>query len=280
MLAQGSCCAALLSVLAGCATADGEGKRATRVARGARRWLARNAAGVKQIRSYSSDYGAPLTCTILIGCLPTLEIVKLGFSKQLLPDKLSCLVEALACCPRLKALDMLAVPRVDEEAPQPFPASGCAPAFAKLRSLTRLSLVFNVAGPTMSPAMIKALAQLERLVELELDSCQFVTLPAALGQLKRLRELHLSGFSPCVLEAGSLNLPNLTGLSFDGCAFVEGEATLPGVTALVSLKIIDFHRLLHGLLAEAALLRSPSRPASQAAGGDYECNHSMQRRCL
>ena len=219
-------------------------ERAGRVARRARRWLKRNAAGVKRICYYYNHADEdPLACTDLIGRLPALETVELGLPEQLHPDDLGCLVKALAGCPRLKALDLSPVKdedEEDEEGLQPYPAAGHAPAFAQLRSLTRLSLAFGEAGPTMSPAMLDAIVRLEGLVELELDSSKPITLPAALGRLKRLRELDLTGFNPCVLEAGSLNLPNLTGLSFNGCKFVGREAVLPGVTALHSLKHISF----------------------------------------
>ena len=222
------------------------------MARRTRRWLARSAAGVKRICYYSFSDEAILACTSLIGCLPALETVELGLPELLDADDLGCLVEALACCRRLKALDLTASYDEDEEdeedeealqpysALQPYPASGCAPAFAKLRSLTMLSLAFGKAGPTMSPAMLDAIAHLKRLEELELDSPKPITLPATLGRLKRLRELDVTNCNPCVLEAGCLNLPNLTSICFHGCKFVEREAVLPGVTALQSLKHISF----------------------------------------
>ena len=72
-----------------------------------------------------------------------------------------------------------------------------------------------------------ALASLTGLAELEFCSGKFVAVPAALRQLEGLRTLcleretcwlTLEGLdSPCVLEAGCFDLPNLQSLELVGC---------------------------------------------------------------
>lgn len=111
---------------------------------GARRWLKRYAAGVKLIRSRTE--AAASACTILVSCLPALRDVELRLPASLDPDGLSSLLEALACCPRLRALDLVMSDLERGDVPQPL-VSCCAPAFAQLRSLTKLALSFGEASP-------------------------------------------------------------------------------------------------------------------------------------
>ena len=96
-----------------CATADGQNERASLAVCAARRWLARNAAGRKRIRSHTYiDIQAYVS---LVSCLPALQVVELrplsppweagSFAPPPgVPGDLGCLLEALACCPRLEAL--------------------------------------------------------------------------------------------------------------------------------------------------------------------------------
>ena len=124
-------------------TADKEGGPAVVAACSARRWLARNAAGVKLVHGYR--LAAASACTNLVACLPALEDVRLRLPAS---EDLGNLLEALAWCPRLTALDLCIDDEgdddadvdpysyeYDEEDMRRFPD---APAFAKLHSLTKL----------------------------------------------------------------------------------------------------------------------------------------------
>ena len=200
----------------------------------ARRWLARSAAGVKLIHGYANVKA----CASLVSCLPALEDVSLVLC-LLIRDNLGCLLEALARCPRLRALDLsvecFARSEGDGGLPWPFPYVS---AFAKLSSLTKLSLAFDEEPCTFAD-VVGALLPLTSLVELDLSLRQPAVVPAALGHFKLLQSLTLSGFSPCVLEAGCLHLPSLLSLDFDECIFEENALVLPGVAALQSLTRIE-----------------------------------------
>ena len=127
-----------------CGTADGQSGSAALAACTARLWLARNAARVKHL----DVGGAPSAAyASLVACLPALELVEMRLVEPL--SDMGCLLEALAWCSRLRTLDIFMLDRKDEDgdvddaAPHNFPALGCAPAFAKLRSLTKLVLSFG-----------------------------------------------------------------------------------------------------------------------------------------
>ena len=94
-----------------------------------------------------------MACVSLVSCLPALEDVELCLDPLILED-LGCLLEALACLPRLTALVlhvdvwkqvMLAL-MLAVFMSQPGPLSD-APAFAQLRSLTKLGLLFQQSTP-------------------------------------------------------------------------------------------------------------------------------------
>ena len=70
----------------------------------ARRWLARSAAGIKLNRSQT--YAAASACTSLVSCLPALEDIQLHTRAPVVREDLGCLLEALAWCSRLRALDL------------------------------------------------------------------------------------------------------------------------------------------------------------------------------
>ena len=222
------------------ATADGQGGRAVLAACAARRWLARNAEGVKLIRSYSDTeatvYGEASACASLVSCLPALEDVTFSPNAPLVRDNLGCLLEALAWCPRLTALDLGMEENqrnaADEDLYWPFPD---AAVFAKLRGLTKLALFANEDDPFDLADVVAALMPLTGLVELDLGSLQHAIVPAALRQLKELRSLTLRGFFYLDLEAGCLDLPYLESLEFEGCIFEEDTQVLPGITALQRL---------------------------------------------
>ena len=217
----------------------------------ARRWLARNAAGVKLVRTHTGI--DPVAWTSLVSCLPALQDVTLhltGLADILLRNDVGCLLEALAWCHHLKALDLsmveieIAAGEIDT---WPFPD---AAAFAKLRSLTRLALSFREDGQVFLADIVSALAPLTGLAELSLKllmspivfDCpdQPAVVPAALGHLKGLRSLRFTGFSSFHLEAGCLNLPNLLSLEIEKCYFKEGAQMLPGVSALECVTRIAF----------------------------------------
>ena len=118
----------------------------------------------------------------------------------------------------------------------PFPY---APSFAKLSSLTKLALGFHEEEHCTLADVVGALVPLTGLAELSLRLPQPAVVPAALVQFKGLQSLAFRDFSPCVLEAGCLDLPNLLSLDFDECNFEEGAQMLPGVIALQRLTCME-----------------------------------------
>ena len=211
---------------------------AVQAACAARRWLARSAARITGIRS-DSAYSA-LDCASLVSCLPALERVKLTLHGSLVVDELGCLLNVLAWCP-LRELDLY-IGDLKEDAevdfenypPQPFPA---APAFAKLRSLTKLALSFDEDGLYVLAAVVGALVSITGLAELTVTFPQDAVVPTALGQLTSLQALRFSRMDHCVLEAGCLDLPRLESLEFSQCEVLDAEVLL-GVTALHNLTSI------------------------------------------
>ena len=203
----------------------------------ARRWLARNAAGVIKL---THAYVEASACTSLVSCLPALADVTLLLAGPLISNDLGCLLEALVWCPRLRALDLSVDQCRETESDDlywPFPD---AAAFAKLRGLKKLALSFEEEDGFVLADIVSALMPFTGLEELSLGSCQPAVVPAALGQFKGLRSLTLHNFTPCVLEAGCLDLPNLLSLGFSWCVFEEGAQMLPGVTALQCLTRLAF----------------------------------------
>ena len=178
----------------------------------------------------------------LISCLPRLERVELVLPEPLVPRDLDCLLVALAWLPHLSALGLsvddyeFSSNSSDTELPWPCPDTS---AFAKLRSLTRLALFFGKEAFYTVAGMVDALVSLTGLTQLNLHLPHSAVVPATVRQLKGLRSLSFSKLSPCVLEAGCLELPNLETLEFAKCNFA-GAGVLPGVTALQSLTIIVF----------------------------------------
>ena len=181
--------------------------------------------------------------TRLVACLPALEHIDLGLDRPL--TDLGCLLEALAWCPRLKSLEIAMLDRtdddgdVDDAAPHNFPALGCAPAFAKLRSLTKLALSFGSgeADPATYSTLVDALAPLSGLAELQYSSHGPALFPASLRQLKGLRSLKFWFLGPCIFEAGCLDLPLVQSLEFGSCAIPADM--LSGITALQSLTSLE-----------------------------------------
>ena len=84
--------------------ADGQSGPGALVACAARRWLARNAAGVKSVRTWNC---APASvCVSLVSCLPALEDVDLSQAEPATANDSGSLLETLAWCPRLRALKL------------------------------------------------------------------------------------------------------------------------------------------------------------------------------
>ena len=215
-------------------TADGQSGQDVQAACAARRWLARNAATVSRVRSDILCVAS--ACTSLVSCLPALEHVEfcLDFVKT---NDLGCLVEVLAWCPCLGAVDLFVVGREGDDRAQLFRN---APAFAKLHSLTSLALCFSDAEANHALAdVVDALASLTGLEELKVSLSQPAVVPAALAQLKGLKALQLTNMRPCVLEAGCLNLPMLESLEFDHWDNKDAGG-LMGVTDLHNLMHIEF----------------------------------------
>ena len=173
-----------------------------------------------------------------MACLPALEHVDVNLYISQDLDGLGCLLDMLSWCPRLSSLGLDLLESAGDAA-QPFPG---APAFAKLRSLTKVKLVFGKDRCTLAE-VVGALSSVTGLTELALTMPQPAVVPAALGQLKSLQVLQFRRLCPCVLEAGCLDLPNLESLDFSCCQIEDAEVLL-GVTALQSLTSIVF---LHGV---------------------------------
>ena len=192
----------------------------------------RYAAEVKLIRSCNVKASA---CASLVACLPALEGVALNFFRPI-RDDLRCLLDALAWCPHLKALDLSVECFENSEGDDDliWPVS-YARACANLSSLTKLALAFNEEDCCSLFDVVGALVPLTGLLELTLSFSQPGVVPVSLGRFKLLQSLTLSGFSPCVLKAGCLALPNLLSLEFTGCDFTEDADELPGIANLQRL---------------------------------------------
>ena len=241
----------------------------------ARHWLARNAAGVKRIAN--GVLAAASACTSLVTCLPALETAELGLKESLsLPD-LTFLLEALAWCPRLRALGLIVAEDgvdvdVGDAVVQPV---ADLPAFGKLRRLTSLHVAFGEVFPYTLTDAVDSLVALTGLTELTITLGAPAAVPASLGQLKGLLSLSLCSMMPCVLEAGCLDLPNLLSLDFQSCSFMGLDCmdtgVLPGVTALQSLTRIEFSDSydLHVFDAQLAQL-----PRLQHMILNAQCGHS------
>ena len=218
-----------------CASADVRIGAATLAACGARRWLARNAAGVKRV---CTEEAPAIGCMRLVCCLPALEDVTLDLEWPLYPADLRCMLEALAWCTRLRALGLSSYNfeqgDEDEAVCCPFPE---ASVFGNLRSLTKLALHFS--NPYALADAVDALVPLTGLAELSIGLPKLSTVPAILGQLKALRSLEFLGLRTHRLEAGCLDLPDLRRLSFHWCKFEEAEV-LPGISTLQHLTRIEF----------------------------------------
>ena len=201
----------------------------------------RNAGRVKLIRTRTVGMEASVWIG-LVSCLPALQDVQLSLTTPLIRDALGCLLEALARCPRIRALDLdtgeYDVRDVaDKTSYWPFPG---AATFAKLHSLTKLTLALKKEDRFCLADIVSGLVPLTGLAELCVWAQQPDVVPAALAQLKGLRSLALQCFNPLVFEAGCLDLPGLLSLNFGDCRFKEDAQTLPGVTALLRLTSIEF----------------------------------------
>ena len=223
-----------------CAVADGQSGRAALAVCAARRWLARNAAGVKLIHAIGCMEAS--ACISLVSCLPALQDVTLCLDAPLVRQDLGRLLEALGQCPRLTALNLALSYPMDGEDDDAYPhiLFPDAAAFAKLGSLTKLALDLHEEEQFCLADVVSALVPLTGLAELHLEAHQADGVPAALGQLKSLRSLTFKFFQMYDLEAGCLDLPNLLSLTFDECRLFEGAQMLPGIGALQRLTRIEF----------------------------------------
>ena len=238
-----------------CGRADGRTGPAVLAACAARCWVARSAAGIKLARN--RIVAAAPACTSLVACLPALEDAKLFLCAPVIRADLGCLLEALAWCPRLRALDLYFYPYYHmhevsghEDMHWPFPA----PALARLSGLVSLALQLGD-SPYALADVVGALGSMMGLTALHLGAAQEAVLPASLGQLKALRSLGFSRLIECVLEAGCFDLPKLQSLEFSDCE-VPDAAVLPGIGALQSLTRVAFQSL-GPLVFDAQLAQLP-----------------------
>ena len=268
------------------APAEGQSGPAALAGCSARRWLARNAAGVKLIER-NELFAAASACTSLVSCLPALEDVELRLpGPTLSPDDLGCLLEALAWCPRLRALSLVMDDDLEhcvmydgyEEGDTRFPG---APAFAQLTNLTKLELAFGEEPGEMYEYpwtarnlrdVVTALVPLTALAELAIDFPAWGQgrVPAALAQLMGLRALKLCCLDSAVLEAGCLDLPNLASLEFQWCMFYA-DKVLPSATALQSLTRLNFIGCSEGPPWAAAMPRLPTDMGALSTSLKYFC---------
>ena len=197
----------------------------------------------------------------LVSYLPALQDLRLPLNAPLIKDEPGCLLEALALCPRLRALELYTWDEyttdpanlADEDLFWPFPD---ATAFAKLHSLTKLTLGFDKGDRFSLADMVSVLVPLTGLAELSVWWPDVV--PATLAQLQGLRSLTLETFfRPLVFEAGCLNLPNLLSLRIDRWCSVEGALMLPCVTGLQRLTCIEFSNGLHMPHVDPQLVQLP-----------------------
>ena len=177
-------------------------------------------------------------------CLPALVDVAVYPDGRMDPSDPGRLLDALAACPRLRALSLsVGHPyfrnSFGEIGDVDWPFAD-ASAFAKLRSLTKLALSSKWKVPETLSDVVGALASFTGLAELSVDFPQPFVVPDSLVQLKGLRSLELRNMSPCVLQAGCLELPKLLSLNLRCCNFEETEVLLSGVTALQCLTCIEF----------------------------------------
>ena len=177
----------------------------------------------------------------LVSYLPALQDLRLFLNTPLIKDELGCLLEALALCPRLRALDLLTLDQftrnaadvADEDLFWPFPD---AAAFANLHSLTKLTLRFDKGDRFCLTDMVSALVPLTGLAELLVWLCGPDVVPATLAQLQGLRSLTLQTFfNPLDFEAGCFDMPNLLSLKIESWCSEEGALMLPCVTGLQRL---------------------------------------------
>ena len=230
------------------ATGEGGGAAAL-AARGARRWLLRNAADATYV---CADEDAPASaCMSLISCLPALEHVELSLPGLPAGDTLNRLLEALALLPRLAVLRLRMMTEDDGDAFLP-----AVPAFAKLRSLRVLHLAMDAVEPCILEDVASALVSLTGLQDLRIEWFEPAIVPAALGQLEGLVYLDFTGLRACNLEAGCFDLPNLESLEFEHCEFEDADV-LPSHTALQSLTRIEFSLGCEGHPFFAELLALP-----------------------
>ena len=274
---------ALLTPFIAVAITDGQSERAALAACAARRWLARNAAGVKAICPRTEK--AASAWMGLVSCLPALERVTLRLAGRLAAEKLSCLLEALAWCPRLEELALfVSLAKVEGNSiAQPSPE---VPSFANLRNLKTLKLVFWGKGPPTLAAVVDALVSLARLAVLVVKFIRTpaVLVPAALARLQGLEVLKLCDVRPCVLEMGCLNLPSLVRLQFHRCHFADTQVLL-GITALQSLTHIEISDSVGPRFFDPQLARLPRlqkilwRTTTPCCGGTYRVPANVGSLC-
>ena len=174
-------CAAGLSVKH-CGPAEWRVEPAALAVCGAKRWLAHGAPSVKIIRN-GTGAAAP-ACTSLVSCLPAVEQVELYLRAQVGHEDLGCLLEALAGCPHLKALELRMYLPHDGEPCQDLYWLFPAPALAQLGSLTSLALGFGYECYALADVVV-ALAPLTGLVKLCIGFAREADkhlVPAALGR--------------------------------------------------------------------------------------------------
>ena len=132
---------------------------------------------------------------------PALEGVTLDLT-LLNSDDLVCLLEVLAWCPGMRALD-LSVDCVENYWPWPFP---CA-SFAKLSSLTKLALTFDKEVTFTVANVLGALVPLKGLAELSLALPQRAVVPAALGRSRVCSHWHFRASALASWRRGALTCP-------------------------------------------------------------------------
>jgi hypothetical protein len=216
------------------------------------RWLRVHGAAVRSIGNLTViDKDVERLSTLQLA-MPLLDKV-MGLKLQARPGAapaatrafLVAAARAVARCPCLQDLELLVelAPTVGEQLPDTFGqelAEACTLMEVSLSITSRAGKERDWPRAASVSHLVMGLAGLSRLRALSLTvdtACMESALPACVSCLAQLTVLSLSGFSGLRCAPGWARLPALVHLEFKKCEFLaDGEAALPGMDTLVSLK--------------------------------------------
>jgi len=205
------------------------------------RWLRVQGAAVKRAQYLGASEQDLDRLALLLLSLPALESA--GVTLHARPDAslaafLAAAGLAVACCSRLKCLELVIVLTTNDYAP-----------------------VVEVAEAPALERLTAGLAGLSRLRELALELTEDYIggrLPACISCLAQLTSLSLGGIYGLRCAPGWARLPALELLHFRLCQFAgDGEEALPGMDALVSLTSLSMFDCYGLRVFPASLWRLP-----------------------